>query len=807
MFEDSIAFRRRDGSGRRSRVARGLALVAGLFLAGPVGATVFYVNNDNDASDLSPGDGQCWTGAWVSVGMFGVKECSLRAAIQETNALAGADEIRFANQLIPDSWGNVVIRPNTALPWVTAPLKIDGTVAPGFDQNDPNQDPVIVLDGTNLVGGLGLYLTEAADDSEILSLAMIRFPATALVLAGADRVLVQGNHIGLYRGYTPLGNGGHGIQVQSSSSWVVVGHEFDPIAGYTGRGNVICGNDEDGIAMAGSFSFIAGNRIGTNREGNTVGSLFGDYSNKKWGVRFYAGHSTMIGRVDSSPSLGDVASGNTIAGNDDGGILIEPFAEPVSIFANHIGIGANGITDLGNGTRSGIEVEADNVTIGDARAGGNVISGHDRYGVEVSSAVANLSLVGNIIGLNAAADTAVPNLLEAVLVIGGSDGLFTDNIVSGNGDDGFYVNGDNHRIWSNYVGTNADGDDLGNGGYGIVANGSLNVIGQAYMGNVVGFNDNGGIVLDFANDSASILSNWVGVDPLGRNIGNDGHGLVLRGESNWVGGYAPEYANTIGNNAGHGIDVRQESVYCTISGNYIGTDMALANHGNAQAGIFLNDTFRCDVGSDELVADAQIPVRRNVIGWNGGDGVRITQTATGFRNSVRGNYFHENGDHAIDLDDDGPSANDVGDYDGGANFGQNSPVLDSGNTAFDWPSGELDIRYRVSSEIGQSSYPIRVDFYAASADGAAPGEWLGSDLYESPDAMLDRDTTIVPAIAMLGDETIVAIATDDQGNSSEAGNFVSVPEPGFAGLVASGGLLLGGLGRRRRMGASARRIG
>lgn len=803
MFEDSIVSRRRHRDGPPLWLVRGAALVASLLLAGPAASAVFYVNNDNDAPDLTPGDGECWTGAWVSVGMFGVKECSLRAAIQETNALGGADEVRFANQLPTDSWGSVVIRPTSALPFVSGPLKIDGTVAPGFDANDPGQSPIVVLDGTLLAGGHGLYFTEGADASELLSLAIIRFPATGVVVAGADGMLLQGNHIGLYRGITPLGNGGHGLQVQTASTSTVIGHAFDATLGYTGRGNVICGNGGNGLYVGGSFTYIAGNHIGTDRLGNTVGSLFGDYSNAEWGVRTYgSGSNILIGRVNSSTTVGDVASGNTIAGNDDGGILVDGSPQFVSIYANHIGIGSNGTTDLGNGTRSGIDVKVDGVTIGDAVAGGNVISGHDRYGVEVSDPVTGLSLVGNVIGLNAAADTPVPNLLEAVLVIGGSDGLFTDNVVGGNGDDGFYLNGDGHRVQGNYVGTNAAGDDLGNGGWGIATNGVGNVIGQPYAGNVVGFNDNGGVVLDFANDSASVLSNWIGVDPTGRDIGNDGPGLVIRGDGNWVGGHAPEYANTIGNNAGHGIDVRQFSTYCKISGNYIGTDVALADHGNAMAGIRLDDTFRCDVGSDELVTDAEIPIRRNVIAWNGGDGVRITQSGTGFRNAVRGNYFHENADEAIDLEDDGPTANDVGDYDGGANLRQNWPVLDPAHTAFDWPSGELDVRYRISSETSQSAYPIRVDFYAASADGAAPGEWLGSDVYASADAMLDRDTTIVPAVPLVGDETIVAIATTDDGNSSEAGNFVSVPEPGFAGLVASGGLLLSGLGRRRRAAAA-----
>ncbi len=64
-------------------------LFAALFLSraapGRAGAD-FAVNSSADAVDASPGDGQCATAGGV---------CTLRAAIQETNALAGADTINL----------------------------------------------------------------------------------------------------------------------------------------------------------------------------------------------------------------------------------------------------------------------------------------------------------------------------------------------------------------------------------------------------------------------------------------------------------------------------------------------------------------------------------------------------------------------------------------------------------------------------------------------------------------------------------------------------------------------------------------
>lgn len=50
-------------------------------------AATFTVNSLNDAVDLLPGDGVCDSSAQPN------SQCTLRAAVQETNALSGADTI------------------------------------------------------------------------------------------------------------------------------------------------------------------------------------------------------------------------------------------------------------------------------------------------------------------------------------------------------------------------------------------------------------------------------------------------------------------------------------------------------------------------------------------------------------------------------------------------------------------------------------------------------------------------------------------------------------------------------------------
>ncbi|HYV66156.1 MAG TPA: CSLREA domain-containing protein, partial [Myxococcales bacterium] len=69
----------------RSRAGTGVWVVA-LILAAPLTAraATFTVNSTADAVDVSPGDGVCATADG---------SCTLRAAIQEANALAGADTV------------------------------------------------------------------------------------------------------------------------------------------------------------------------------------------------------------------------------------------------------------------------------------------------------------------------------------------------------------------------------------------------------------------------------------------------------------------------------------------------------------------------------------------------------------------------------------------------------------------------------------------------------------------------------------------------------------------------------------------
>ena len=109
------------------------------------------------------------------------------------------------------------------LPYLTKPVTIDGTTAPGY-----NSAPVVSI---NFAGNPGLTFATGADDSVIKGLSLVGSTNSALTLQ-ASRVTVQDNYIGL----TPNGilgaNKGDGVKIIAPSGSNVIGNE-DAVRGVT----------------------------------------------------------------------------------------------------------------------------------------------------------------------------------------------------------------------------------------------------------------------------------------------------------------------------------------------------------------------------------------------------------------------------------------------------------------------------------------------------------------------------------------------------------------------------------------------
>src|SRR5258706_7934076 len=103
-------------------------------LASPATLTV---NSTGDAEDANPGNGACETAT--------PGECTLRAAIRESNGNPGTDMITFS---IPGP-GPYTISPAYGFDTIGDPVIIDGTTQPGFAGT-----PIIELNGNSAVGSV-----------------------------------------------------------------------------------------------------------------------------------------------------------------------------------------------------------------------------------------------------------------------------------------------------------------------------------------------------------------------------------------------------------------------------------------------------------------------------------------------------------------------------------------------------------------------------------------------------------------------------------------------------------------------------
>ncbi len=171
---------------------------------------------------------------------------SLRAAIDSANTSLGADEIVFAVT------GTIELA--TALPAINDTVTIDGTTAPGFAGT-----PEVAV---RFMNNAGLLLAPSSSGSVVKSLSLVDASGPGVSVIGS-RVTLEGNFIGvLTDGITAVPNRGAGVFISAVSSGNQIGSE--------GAGNLISGNNEQGILISGSGNQIAANRVGVSLSGGPL---------------------------------------------------------------------------------------------------------------------------------------------------------------------------------------------------------------------------------------------------------------------------------------------------------------------------------------------------------------------------------------------------------------------------------------------------------------------------------------------------------------------------------------------------------
>jgi len=328
------------------------------------------------------------------------------------------------------------------------------------------------------------------------------------------------------------------------------------------------------------------------------------------------------------------------------------------------------------------------------------------------------------------------------------------------------------RIEGNFIGLEADGVTLRGNDFGIYTfGGNENMIGGNNPGarNIISGNGTGIRSMGLQ----TIVGNYFGTDAsgLGQGYGND---VGINAGADIIGTGEADAGNVI---TGNGIGIYAFGGYATIRGNLIGPRA----DGSPSAG---NEIGLLALGSGTTIGGVG-PGQYNTIAFNG-TGVSVF----GESESILSNLFYGNSSIDIDLDGDGPTANDVGDQDSGPNNLQNFPII----VSITQNAGETVVSGGLNSTAATA---FTLQFFA-NGPPSAPGQTLlGTRAGITTNSAGDASFQFAFPVATAADEFITATATDPNGNTSEffpPNGAVELANISTRGNVGTGdNILIGGI--------------
>jgi CSLREA domain-containing protein len=274
----------------------------------------------------------------------------------------------------------------------------------------------------------------------------------------------------------------------------------------------------------------------------------------------------------------------------------------------HCYIGADTAgNNLGNGG-NGVNIQPLEETAGSNTVGpGNVIGFNELDGVIVGG---NNNVVrGNYIGADAAGND-LGNVgdgvyIQSIFETEGSNTVGPGNVIGFNNADGVRIWGSDNVVRDNYIGADAAGNNLGNDAHGVAiqsleGSSNSNTVGP---GNVIGFNKFGGVAIYGSNNL--VYGNTIGTDAVGNDLGNGLNGVQIYsweapdGASNTVG---PDNVIAFNHAAGVYVD-GDDADNNTITRNSIFTNTVLGidlyDEDDVWPGVTPNDPGDADSGPNE----------------------------------------------------------------------------------------------------------------------------------------------------------------------------------------------------------------
>jgi len=738
--------------------------------------TTFVVNSDRDLGDQLPGDGQCDTGAQIGLTAECTLRAALHEANRASEAVriefweqietdlgwtiievgSGGlppieNEVEIAGETHPnfdpdieaprvvlqsvsttdtihglslsgDQASNSVIRAISILGFTGNGISISGGndhliegVSVGARWKDGGLDAIDVngngQNGIRISGGTqgtlirNSYIVDSGSHGILIALCTL--PPCA------ENIEITGNKIGLAPPFDgnlrPARNGGTGI--------LIGGNNGTNSIGGLAPANIIASNQSNGIEIYSDDQIIQNNFIGIPPDPDTpTGTDPEDYGNGDFGI-LISSSDNQIGGTITAPFPGSSFNVPNRVGNvgiasiridDQDGPGFETNSNIIDY--NLIGTDAAG-NDYGDTDTTGVSIMT-----GSGNTVRNATIHHHYTGIAFSSRISpfdpqNVAYANDV---QHAFNAGV--LFFAIGRLGGPNA--SDANIIGNSGTGVRIQNTTDtccvEIFSNYIGTDEDGNDLGNSN-GIHVSGTNQVdIGSPGSGNIIGHNTRG-IVLSTSASDTWIRGNRIGIHPSGGAIGND-TGIQF---------YSSSSSNVsdavVGYSSAQTIDPENWA-----PGQQVGNFIAY----NTEAGVDLSGSNDSTLG-----------------------------------NSIRGNRFLSNNGNAIDLGMDGPD--ETGGSATGPNKQMNFPEFDAAVTQFDSANNEIIIRYRVDIDTSNAAYPLGVDFYLTDDDSNEGFTFIGTDDYQSADAGSWKVITIdVPSGVQVWNN-LTATATDIEGNTSE----------------------------------------
>ncbi|MBO7570564.1 MAG: T9SS type A sorting domain-containing protein [Bacteroidales bacterium] len=571
-----------------------------------------------------------------------------------------------------------------------------------------------------------------------------------IALIGVSENTISGNKIGTDRTATVSIPNNQGIYISSASHDNTIGGNTE-----TSR-NILSGNTNAAIVMESSGSrnnVIIGNYIGTDNTGSNP------LSNHYGIIVMTNANSNRIG--GTTPSERNIISANT-----EIGIYIES-ADSNVVCGNYIGTDVTGTQAFSfEGTDSliqanGVEINTTgkhNIIGGNNPEERNIISGNRVYGCIYYGNCHHNNICGNYIGTDVTGEIAIPNA-TGICVDGSShQNIMENNVLSGNRSYGLFIvtRGTDENIFrGNLVGTNAAGTTAipNDVGLMLAADAKNNIIGgdNASDRNLFSGNIYAGIeVTDLGTENNIIKGNYIGVDITGNSPLPNDNGIIVSALTK----HLEINNNIISANNNFGLVITDQADSISVFNNKIGTghDISL-DLGNGASGILI-----AGGASDNFIGGENIG---NIIANNDSAGIVLMDETT-INNRISQNSIFNNQYAGIEIFPQGINRNDSGDADDGCNRLMNFPeitsVIRDVNSGLIWIEGNLDtqnpqhatVELFIAHQQTGIGIPREGRTYIGQTTPHNDGSWF---------AVLNAEIN--------SDETIIATATDGNGNTSE----------------------------------------